>query len=124
MHLPPCHYAFQFTIFKDKLNCHFNMRSNDLFLGAPFNFASYALLCYMIAHLIGRKPGKLFYTAADSHIYSNHIEQVREQLARTPLDPPKLEIVRNVSSIDDFKYEDFKLIDYKSHAKIEAPIAI
>ncbi len=124
MHLPPCHFAFQFTIFNEKLNCHLTMRSCDEKLGAPFNIASYALLTYMIAQIVGRKPGKLTMSTNDTHIYSNHIEQVKLQLSRTPYPFPKLELDPSIKNIDDFRYEHFKLIDYKSHPKIEAPIAV
>jgi thymidylate synthase len=124
MHLPPCHFAFQFTIFKEKLNCHMTMRSVDTFLGMPFNIASYALLTRMIASQVGREAGSLFLTANDCHLYENHIEQVKEQLTREPLEFPKLELDDSIKSIDDFKYEHIRLIDYKSHSKIGAPIAI
>lgn len=124
MHLPPCHFAFQFTVFKGRLNCHLTMRSADEFLGKPFNIASYALLTRIISQVTEIPPGTLYVTAHDSHIYSNHIEQVKEQLTRTPYDFPRLEIDQSIKSIDDFRYEHLKLVDYKHHSKIDAPIAV
>jgi thymidylate synthase len=124
MHLPPCHFAFQFTVFNEQLNCHLTMRSVDSFLGMPFNIASYALLTRMIAQVVGRQPGKLFLTANDCHIYLNHVEQVQEQLTREPLELPTLELDPTITAIDDFKYNHFNLVNYQSHSKIEAPIAV
>lgn len=124
MHLPPCHFSFQFTVFKGKLNCHLTMRSVDVFLGKSFNIASYALLTRMIAQVTNIAPGTLYFTAHDCHIYHNHIDQVKEQLKREPYEFPKLELDPSIQSIDDFRYEHFKLVDYKSHSKIEAPIAV
>jgi thymidylate synthase len=124
MHLPPCHFAFQFTVFKNKLNCHMVQRSGDAFLGIPFNIASYALLTRMIAQVVGIEPGMLYHTIHDAHIYENHIEQVAEQLSREPYQFPRLELNKEITKIDDFKYEHMRVIDYQSHAKIEAPIAV
>jgi thymidylate synthase len=124
MHLPPCHFAFQFTVFKNRLNCHMVQRSGDVFLGIPFNIASYALLTRMIAQVVGMEPGTLYHTIHDAHLYENHIDQVREQLGRTPLPLPSLELDSSISKIDDFRYEHIKLVGYNSHPKIEAPIAI
>jgi thymidylate synthase len=124
MHLPPCHFSFQFTVFKGRLNCHLTMRSVDCFLGMPFNIASYALLLKMVAQVTGYEAGSLFLTAHDCHIYKNHIDQVREQITRKPFNPPQISLTAGITDIDDFKYEDMRLIDYKSHDKIEAPIAV
>jgi len=124
MHLPPCHFSFQFTVFKERLNCHLYQRSQDLCLGAPFNIASYALLTYMIAKLVGMQPGVLYTTVADAHIYETHTAGALEQIGREPFEFPRLEISGEQKSIDDFKYEDFKVVNYKSHDKIDMPIAI
>lgn len=124
MHLPPCHFAFQFTIYKDRLNCHLYQRSQDLGLGAPFNIASYALLTCMVANLIGRRPGTLFTTVADAHIYESHIDAIKVQLTRSPYEFPTLNILGDHSNIDDFKYEDFKLDNYKCYDKIVMDVAV
>jgi thymidylate synthase len=124
MKLPPCHCLFQFHVQEGKLNCQLYQRSCDWFLGVPFNIASYALLTYMVAQVTGLEPGTFIHTGGDVHLYLNHLKQVEEQLGRTPFEFPKLELNKNVTSIDDFRFEDIKLIDYKHHARIEAPIAI
>ncbi|GIP36222.1 thymidylate synthase [Paenibacillus sp. J2TS4] len=124
MALPPCHYAFQFYVADGKLSCMFNMRSIDTFLGLPFNIASYALLTHMMAEQCGLEPGELIWSGGDVHIYSNHIEQVKLQLTREPYPLPKLMIKRKPDSIFDYRYEDFEIVDYKSHPRIKAPIAV
>lgn len=124
MNLPPCHFAFQFTVFKNRLNCHLYQRSQDIGLGAPFNIASYALLTMMVAHLTGYDAGKLFMTVADAHIYENHVEQLGVQMNREPLQFPGLKLTRTHSHIDDFTFDSFELIDYKSHDPIKMSIAV
>lgn len=122
--LPPCHYAFQFYVVDGKLSCMFNMRSNDVFLGLPFNIASYALLTHLIAHECGLEAGELIYTGADVHIYSNHIEQVEEQLSREPRQLPKVRLNPEVKSVFDFNIGDIELIGYEPHGPIKAPVAV
>lgn len=124
MKLPPCHCLFQFHVQDDRLNCQLYQRSCDWFLGVPFNIASYALLTYMVAQVVGLKPGVFIHTGGDVHLYLNHVKQVEEQLSRQPFEFPKLELNSNIKSIDDFKFQDIKLVDYQCHARIEAPIAI
>ncbi|KIL75061.1 thymidylate synthase [Bacillus badius] len=122
--LPPCHYAFQFYVAEGKLSCMFNMRSNDVFLGLPFNIASYALLTHLIAHECGLEVGELIYTGADVHIYSNHIEQVEKQLQREPRPLPQVKLNPEVKSVFDFTMEDIELIGYDPHGPIKAPVAV
>lgn len=125
MALPPCHMFFQFYVHTNgKLDLQLYVRSNDLFLGASFNIAQYAALLMMVAKVTGKQPGTLVYTIGDAHIYSNHVEQVKEQLSRTPYDLPKLDIEGNQESIEDFKFEDFILSDYHCHPAIKAPVAV
>jgi thymidylate synthase len=124
MALPPCHCLFQFYVAKGRLSCQLYQRSADIFLGVPFNIASYALLTYIIAHVTGHKPGEFIHTFGDAHLYLNHIEQAREQLKRKPLEPPRLIIRRDVREIDDFRYEDFEIAGYQSHPHIAAPVAV
>lgn len=123
--LPPCHYSFQFYTRKGEwLDIKLNMRSNDLFLGAPFNIASYSLLCYMVAAMTGYKPGKLVYSVGDAHIYKNHIDQVKEQLSR-PLRPfPTLKLLRIPENIEDFEFDDVELSDYFPHKVIRGQMAV
>lgn len=123
MALPPCHMQFQFYVSKGTLSCQMYQRSADLFLGVPFNIASYAILTHMVAHLTGLQPGRFIHVLGDAHIYHNHFDQVRTQLAREPKPLPTLEFLRKVDDIDDFQYEDIKIIGYQSHKKIKAPIA-
>lgn len=122
--LPPCHCLFQFHVANGKLNCQLYQRSCDTFLGVPFNIASYALLTMIIAKLTGYEAGDFVHTYGDLHIYSNHIEQVKEQLSRTPNAPPKMIIHGNQKTIEEFKFEDFELVDYNPHPPIKAPIAV
>ena len=124
MALPPCHTLFQFYVQDGKLSCQLYQRSCDAFLGAPFNIASYALLTHMIAQVTGLEVGEFIHTFGDLHIYMNHVEQVREQLTREPLPLPKLELNPFVKHIDDFDYEDIRIIDYVSHPPIKAPISV
>lgn len=126
MALPPCHMFAQFYVNKKKqqLSCQVYLRSNDLFLGAPFNIAGYAMLTHMIAQVTGLGVGELVITIGDAHIYLNHIEQVKEQLSRTPFAPPTLWINPEVDDIDDFAMEDFKLVNYQHHPAIKGVMAV
>ncbi len=124
MALAPCHAFFQFYVADGKLSCQLYQRSADIFLGVPFNIASYALLTMMIAQVCNLEPGDFVHTFGDAHLYSNHMEQVETQLAREPLPLPTMKINPDVRNIFDFKYEDFELIGYESHPGIRAPIAI
>ena len=128
MALHPCHFVYQFYS-KEKdgkryLSCHVNIRSNDIFLGTPFNIASYALLTHLIAQVTDHEVDELIYTIGDAHIYKNHIDQVYEQLNRTPYDLPTIKLNQDIKSIDDFEFEDIELIGYKSHKRIKAEISI
>lgn len=124
MALPPCHCLFQFYVAKGRLSCQLYQRSADIFLGVPFNIASYALLTQMIAQVVGLELGEFVHTLGDAHLYLNHLEQVEEQLSRRPFPLPKLYLNPEVKSIFDFKYEDFSLVNYQSHARISAPVAV
>jgi len=124
MKLPPCHAFFQFYVADGKLSCQLYQRSADVFLGVPFNIASYALLQVMLAHVTGYEPGDFVHTLGDAHIYSNHMDQVELQLSRTPKALPSIKINRDVSSIFDFKYEDFELVNYAPHPHIKAAVSV
>ena len=124
MALPPCHCLFQFYVADEKLSCQLYQRSADIFLGVPFNIASYALLTHMIAQVSGLKVGEFVHTLGDAHIYSNHMEQAELQLSRKPHALPRLVIKRDVSALDDFVYEDFEIVNYSPDAAISAPVAV
>jgi thymidylate synthase len=124
MRLPPCHTMFQFDLTKGKLRLQLYQRSWDVFLGAPFNIAQYAMLLHMVAHLIDAEPRELIVAAGNAHLYKNHIDAAKEQIKRKPYPLPKLKIVGNVSSIDDFKEENFVLENYQFHPHIKTDLVI
>ncbi|MAJ91532.1 MAG: thymidylate synthase [Legionellales bacterium] len=124
MALAPCHAFFQFYVVDGKLSCQLYQRSADIFLGVPFNIASYALLLMMIAKVTKLSPGEFVHTFGDAHLYLNHLEQVDEQLKRKPFPLPKMQLNTKIDDIFKFKYEHFELINYHSHPKISAPIAV
>ena len=124
MNLPPCHLLFQFYVANGKLSCQLYQRSCDVFLGVPFNIASYALLTMMMAQVTGLKPGDFVWTGGDVHIYLNHLDQVRLQLTREPKKLPQMKINPAVSSIFDFQYEDFQLVNYDAHPHIPGQVAV
>jgi thymidylate synthase len=124
MRLPPCHTMFQFDLTKGKLRLQLYQRSWDVFLGAPFNIAQYAMLLHMVAHLIDAEPRELIIAAGNAHLYTNHLEPAKEQLQRKPYPFPKLKIVGDVKSIDDFREENFVLEDYEAHPRIQADLVI
>jgi thymidylate synthase len=124
MALPPCHCLFQFYVADGRLSCQLYQRSADVFLGVPFNIASYALLTQMMAQVVGLEPGEFVHTLGDAHLYLNHVEQAKLQLTRTPFAPPQMRINPEKTDIFDFAYEDFELIGYQAHPHIKAPIAV
>jgi len=124
MALPPCHCLFQFYVAEGKLSCQLYQRSCDIFLGVPFNIASYALLTHMLAQQADLGVGDFVWTGGDCHLYSNHIEQADEQLGREPLPLPRLAIKRRPDSIFDYKFEDFEILNYESHPHIKAAVAV
>jgi thymidylate synthase len=124
MSLTPCHALFQFWVGDGKLSCQLYQRSADVFLGVPFNIASYALLTHMFAQQCDLEPGEFIWTGGDCHLYLNHLEQADEQLRRAPFPLPKLVIKRKPPSIFEYQYEDFQILDYQSHPSIKAPIAV
>ena len=124
MNLPPCHLLFQFYVIDGKLSCQLYQRSADVFLGVPFNIASYALLTMMVSQVTGLQPGDFVHTFGDAHIYNNHFEQVNLQLSHTPFALPQMVINADVKSIFDFKYEDFELVNYQSHPHIKGEVSI
>ncbi len=124
MALPPCHCLFQFYVAGDRLSCQLYQRSADIFLGVPFNIASYALLTLMIAQVARLQPGEFVHTFGDAHLYSNHLDQVDLQLQREPYPLPTMKMNSDIKELFDFRYEDFQLTDYQSHPHIKAPVAI
>jgi thymidylate synthase len=124
MKLPPCHLLFQFYVARGRLSCQLYQRSCDVFLGVPFNIASYALLTMMIAQVTGLQPGDFVHTLGDAHLYSNHLEQARLQLTREPRPLPTMRVNSSVKSIFDFRYEDFELLNYDPYPAIKAPVAV
>ncbi len=124
MALPPCHAFFQFYVADGRLSCQLYQRSADIFLGVPFNIASYALLTLMMAQVCGLVPGDFVHTLGDAHLYTNHLEQARTQLARAPRSLPRMKINPDVKDLFAFRYEDFELVDYDPHPHIKAPVAV
>ena len=124
MALPPCHCLFQFYVADGKLSCQLYQRSADIFLGVPFNIASYALLTHMVAQVTGLKVGEFVHTLGDAHLYLNHMEQAELQLTRTPHTLPQLVIKRDIKALDDFQFEDFEIVNYSPDAAISAPVAV
>ncbi len=124
MNLPPCHILFQFYVNQGKLSCQLYQRSADVFLGIPFNIASYALLTMMMAQVTGLKPGEFIHTLGDAHVYNNHLDQVKLQLTREPYTLPRMVINPEVKDIFNFKYSDFELINYQSHPHIKGEVSV
>ena len=124
MKLPPCHCLFQFYVANGRLSCQLYQRSADIFLGVPFNIASYALLLSMVAQVTGLQPGEFVHTLGDAHLYSNHLEQAQEQLTRTPMPPPRLVLSPEVTNLFDFTFDDIQIEDYASHPHIKAKVAV
>jgi thymidylate synthase len=124
MALPPCHILFQFFVADGRLSCQLYQRSADVFLGLPFNIASYALLTLAVAQVTGLAPGDLVHTLGDVHLYLNHLEQADLQLSRTPYPLPRMRLNPRVKDIDAFRYEDFEILDYQAHPPIKAPVAV
>ncbi len=124
MALPPCHCLFQFQVLDGRLHCQLYQRSADIFLGVPFNIASYALLTHMVAHVTGLQVGEFIHTFGDLHLYDNHLEQAKKQLSREPRELPSLRICSDIAEIDQFSFEDFEVQDYDPHPAIPAPVAV
>lgn len=124
MALPPCHAFFQFYVADGRLSCQLYQRSADIFLGVPFNIASYALLTLMVAQVSGLAPGEFIHTLGDAHLYSNHLEQAQIQLARAPKALPTMRLNPSIHSLFEFRYEDFELLNYDPHPSIKAPVAV
>ncbi len=124
MALPPCHTLFQFWVADERLSCQLYQRSGDVFLGVPFNIASYSLLTLMMAQVTGLQPGSFIHTLGDAHLYLNHLEQAREQLSRTPRPLPRMQLNPDVRELSAFRYEDFTLLEYDPHPHIPAPVAV
>ncbi len=124
MALPPCHMFFQFYVADGKLSCQLYQRSADLFLGVPFNIASYAILTHLVAQVCNLKVGDFVHSFGDVHIYNNHIEQMKTQIERTPYDLPTIKINPDVKNIEDFKYEDFEIYNYRCHPKLTGKVAV
>lgn len=124
MKLPPCHLLFQFYVAEGKLSCQLYQRSADIFLGVPFNIASYALLTHMVAQVTGLEVGDFVHTLGDAHLYTNHLEQTRLQLSRAPHKLPRLQLNGAVTALEDFTYEDISIVDYTYHPGIKAPVAV
>lgn len=122
--LPPCHSFFQFHVLGGRLSCHMYQRSGDVFLGVPFNIASYSLLTLMVAQVCGLQPGEFIHTIADAHLYLNHLEQAKLQLTREPLPPPTVRLNPEIRNIFDFKFEDVELVNYQHHPPIRAAVAV
>ncbi len=124
MRLMPCHALFQFHVAAGKLSCQLYQRSADVFLGVPFNIASYALLTHMVAQQCDLAPGDFIWTGGDCHLYANHIEQARTQLSREPFPPPQLQIRRRPPTLFDYRFEDFEFVNYQHHPALSAPVAV
>jgi thymidylate synthase len=124
MRLPPCHVLFQFYVAEDRLSCQLYQRSADVFLGVPFNIASYALLTMMVAQVTGLAPGEFVHTLGDAHLYANHLEQAQLQLERSPRPLPRLTLSPGVKDLESFRFEDFTLHGYDPHPHIKAPVAV
>ena len=124
MALMPCHAFFQFHVANGKLNCQLYQRSADVFLGVPFNIASYALLTHMMAQVCGLQPGAFVHTIGDAHLYNNHLEQARLQITREPMELPTLELNETITDIDEFTFDDIEVVNYHHHPHISAPISI
>ncbi|NNE23259.1 MAG: thymidylate synthase [Rhizobiales bacterium] len=124
MALPPCHCLFQFYVADGRLSCQLYQRSADIFLGVPFNIASYALLVHMIAYVCGLKVGDFVHTLGDAHLYLNHLEQADEQLERSPMALPRLVVHKDAKELEDFVFDDFEIVNYQAHPHISAPVAV